>query len=132
MALAWALVSAFQGSGNHLEDPIGALHRVCAMCRKVAVIETQLAPGLGGSIEWGTAGTQKKVVATFAVVDETDEVRGGNREANTRPLSLVPDLKGLVRVLESVGFSRVEVLRPPVDGYEQFRRERRAMVAAWV
>ena len=116
----------------HLEDPIGALHRVRAMCRKVAVIETQLAPGLGGSIEWGTAGTQKKVVATFAVVDETDEVRAGNREANTRPLSLVPDLKGLVRVLESVGFSRVEVLRPPVDGYEQFRRERRAMVAAWV
>ena len=102
------------------------------MCRKVAVIETQLAPGLGGSIEWGTAGTHKEVVATFAVVDETDEVRAGNREANTRPLSLVPDLKGLLRVLESVGFSRVEVLRPPVDGYEQFGRERSAMVAAWV
>jgi hypothetical protein len=65
-------------------------------------------------------------------VDETDEVRGGNREANTRPLSLVPDLQGLVRVLKGVGFSRVEVLKPPEAGYEQFVRGRRAMVAAWV
>jgi 2-polyprenyl-3-methyl-5-hydroxy-6-metoxy-1,4-benzoquinol methylase len=116
----------------HLEDPIGALHRVRAMCREVAVIETQLAPELGGSIEWGTAGSHKPVIATFAVVDETDEVRTGNREANTRPLSLVPDLKGLVRVLKGVGFSRVEVLQPPEDGYEQFVRGRRVMVAAWV
>jgi 2-polyprenyl-3-methyl-5-hydroxy-6-metoxy-1,4-benzoquinol methylase len=116
----------------HLEDPIGSLHRVRAMCREVAVIETQLAPALDGSIEWGTAGTHKEVVATFAVVDETDEVRSGNREANTRPLSLVPDLEGLVRVLGMVGFSRVEVLRPPEDSYEQFVRVRRAMVAAWV
>jgi 2-polyprenyl-3-methyl-5-hydroxy-6-metoxy-1,4-benzoquinol methylase len=116
----------------HLEDPVGALHRLRAMCREVAVIETQLAPGLGGSIEWGTARTHKEIVATFAVVDETEEVRGGNREANTRPISLVPDLHGLLRLLGNVGFSRVEVLQPPEDGYEQFVRERRAMVAAWV
>ena len=116
----------------HLEDPIGVLHRVRAMCREVTVIETQLAPELGGSIEWGTVGTHKSVIATFAVVDETDEVRGGNREANTRPLSLVPDLQGLARILRGVGFSRVEVLQPPKDGYEQFVRGRRAMVAAWV
>jgi 2-polyprenyl-3-methyl-5-hydroxy-6-metoxy-1,4-benzoquinol methylase len=116
----------------HLEDPIGALHRLRAMCREVAVIETQLAPELGGTIEWGTVGASKRVVANFAVVDETEEVRGGNREANTRPLSLVPDLHGLVRILGSVGFSRVEILQPPADGYEQFVRARRAMVAAWV
>jgi hypothetical protein len=116
----------------HLEDPIGALHQLRAMCREVAVLETQLAPGLGGSIEWGTVRAQKEVVATFTVVDETEEVRSGNREANTRPLSLVPDLQGLARVLEKVGFSRVEVLRPPEGGYEQFVRSRRAMIAAWV
>ncbi|GEM_PF-241309 len=115
----------------HLEDPIGALHRTRAMCREVAVIETQLGPELGGSIEWGTAKAQKEVIASFVVVDETDEVRSRNREANTRPLSLVPDLQGLLRILKSVGFSRVQVLRPPEDGYEQFVRGRRAMVAAW-
>ena len=72
------------------------------------------------------------MLATFAVIDETDEVRIGNREANTRPISLVPDLEGLLRLLRMVGFSRAEVIRPPADGYEQFLRGRRAVVAAWV
>ena len=116
----------------HLEDPVTALHLLRGLCRKVAVLETQLAPGLGGSIEWGTARAQKEVLATFAVIDETDEVRMGNREANTRPISLVPDLEGLVRLLRMVGFSRAEVVSPPADGYEQFLRGRRAVVAAWV
>jgi SAM-dependent methyltransferase len=116
----------------HLEDPVGALHTLRALCREVAVVETQLAPGLSGSIEWGTAGAHKDVLATFVAIDETDEVRRGNREANTRPISLVPDLEGLLRLLRMVGFSRSEVIRPPEDAYEQFVRERRAVVAAWV
>jgi SAM-dependent methyltransferase len=116
----------------HLEDPVGALHLLRALCREVAIIETQLAPGSSGSIEWGTASANKDILATFVVIDETEEVRAGNREANTRPLSLVPDLAGLLTLLRRVGFSRAEVVPPPRDGYEQLVRQRRAMVAAWV
>ena len=116
----------------HLENPVGALHTLRALCRGVAVVETQLAPGLEGTIEWGTASAHKEVLATFAVVDETEEVRAGNREANTRRISLVPDLGGILRILRMVGFSRAEVVPPPQIGYEQFARERRAVIAAWV
>ena len=65
------------------------------------------------------------------MIDELDEVRMANREANTVPISLVPDLEGLLWALRMVGFPRAELVPPPRDGYEQLVRGQRAMVAAW-
>jgi hypothetical protein len=37
-----------------------------------------------------------KRIVTLSMIDELDEVRAGNRQANTVPVSLVPDLEGLL------------------------------------
>jgi tRNA (mo5U34)-methyltransferase len=116
----------------HLENPVGTLRLARALSQRVAIIETQLAPPLPGDIEWGSVLARKPLVATFGVVDETFEVTDANREANLSTVSLVPDLEGLLWMLRTVGFSRVDWI-PPFEGcYEQFARGQRAMVAAWV
>jgi tRNA (mo5U34)-methyltransferase len=41
----------------HLEDPVGALRLARALCRRVALIETQIAPAQEGDMEWGSGQT---------------------------------------------------------------------------
>jgi tRNA (mo5U34)-methyltransferase len=115
----------------HLENPVGALRVARALCREIVLLETQLSPSLSGDLEWGTASSRKRIFGTMAMIDELDEVRAANLEANTVPISLVPDLEGLLWALRMVGFSRAELVPPPRDGYEQLVRGQRAMVAAW-
>jgi tRNA (mo5U34)-methyltransferase len=116
----------------HLENPVGALRLARALTREVAVFETQLSPPLSGEVEWGTASSRKRLGATFGAVDETVELAEHNREASKVPISLVPDLEGLLWMLSAVGFARVERVPHPSGAYEQFSRGQRAMVAAWV
>jgi tRNA (mo5U34)-methyltransferase len=116
----------------HLENPVGALRLARALCRKVALIETQLAPELGGEMEWGSRETLKRIAGNYAAIEETDEVTADNREANTTVISLVPSREGLLWTLRAIGFSRVEVVPPPAGAYEQLARGKRVVVAAWV
>jgi tRNA (mo5U34)-methyltransferase len=115
----------------HLENPVGALRVARGHTRRLCLVETQLAPNLSGPTDWGSYRYVKQIVGSFAMVDETPEVSGGNREANTGTISLFPSLEALLFLMEAVGFDRVEVV-PPQGGNEQLESGKRAMVAGWV
>ena len=44
----------------------------------------------------------------------------------------MPSLEALLWIMRKIGFSRVEVLPPPDDAYEQLRYGKRVMVAGFV
>ena len=113
----------------HLENPIGALRIAHALTGRVCFIETQLAPQLSGPIDWGTYRVMKTMHGCFGIIDETEE--GDVPLASTRGISLVPSLEGLVWILRTIGFARVEVLPAPTDGYEQHVSGKRAVIAAF-
>jgi tRNA (mo5U34)-methyltransferase len=114
----------------HLENPIGALRKAHALCKNVCLIETQIAPGQTGVIDYGSYRFVKSIEASFVVVDETHETHGP--EASTQGICLIPNLEGLIWMLRKIGFSRVDVLPVPADGYEQLLHGKRAMLAAYV
>lgn len=114
----------------HVHDAIGLLRTARALTRGVCVIETQVAPDLGGELEWGSVHNRKSIEGCFAIVDESSELRRGNREASISGISLVPSLRGLLWLLGATGFAATEILQPPRGAYEQFDRGRRVMIAA--
>jgi tRNA (mo5U34)-methyltransferase len=114
----------------HLENPIGALRKAHALCKNVCLIETQIAPGQTGVVDYGSYRFVKQIDASFVVIDETHETHGP--EASTQGICLIPNLEGLIWILKKIGFLRVEVLPVPADGYEQLVYGKRAMLAAFV
>lgn len=114
----------------HLEDPIGALRVARSLCRKLCLIETQVAPGQTGWLDYGSYRFVRPIQGSFAIIDETDDTHGS--ETSTLGICLVPSLEALVWILHKVGFSRVDVLPVPADGYEQLVHHKRVMVAAHV
>jgi len=114
----------------HLENPVGALRLARALCRRLCVIETQIVPGMSGKVDFGSYRFVRPLKGSFGLIDETEETHGP--EAGISGICLVPSLEALTWLLEKVGFSQVEVLRPPPEAYEQLRYGKRVMVAARV
>jgi hypothetical protein len=114
----------------HLENPVGALRVARALTSKVCVIETQIVPGQTGWVDYGSYRFVRPLKGSFGIIDETGETHGP--EASTTGICLVPSLEALIWILQRIGFSRVEVLPVPADGYEQLVHHKRVMVAAWV
>jgi tRNA (mo5U34)-methyltransferase len=114
----------------HLENPIGALRKAHALCKQLCIIETQIAPGQTGLVDYGSHRFVKPIEASFVVVDETYETHGP--EASTLGISLIPDLNGLIWILKRIGFKTVKVLPAPENAYEQLRYGKRVMLAAYV
>ena len=114
----------------HLENPVGALRTARGLTADggVCVVETQIAPGLTGMLDYGHHTFVKPLKGSFAIVDETDETHGP--ETSTTGICLVPSLDALTWILRQVGFDSVDVLVPPADAYEQLRYGKRVMVAA--
>ena len=114
----------------HLENPIGALRLARALCRNLCVLETQIVPGMSGMVDFGSYKFVRPLKGSFGLIDELDETHAP--EAGATGICLVPSLEALTWLLSKVGFSRVEVLRPPPEAYEQLLYGKRVMVAAWV
>jgi tRNA (mo5U34)-methyltransferase len=114
----------------HLENPIGALRKAHALCKRVCVIETQIAPGQTGLVDYGSYEYVKAIEASFVVVDETQETHGP--ETSTLGISLIPDLNGLIWILKKIGFKTIDIVPVPADAYEQLRYGKRVMLAAYV
>ena len=114
----------------HLENPVGALRTCRELCRKLCVIETQIVPGMAGFVDYGSYQYVKELKGSVGIVDEPQETHGP--EASITGICLVPSLDALVWMLKKVGFSRVDVLEPPEDAYEQLKYHKRVMVAAQV
>ena len=81
-------------------------------------------------VDFGSYEFVRPLHGSFGVIDESAETHGN--EAGTTGICLVPSLDALVWILKSVGFSRVDVLEPPEDAYEQLKHHKRVMVAAQV
>ena len=114
----------------HLENPVGAL-RVCrSLCKDLCIIETQVVPGMTGFVDYGSYQYVRPLKGSFGIIDEMDDTHGP--EASVTGICMVPSLDALLWILEKVGFSRVTVLEPPADAYEQLRYHKRVMVAAHV
>ena len=114
----------------HLENPVGALRVARALTRKLCVVETQVVPGLTGWVDYGSYRFVRPLKGSFGIIDETEETHGP--EASTTGICLVPSVEALVWIMQRIGFSRVEVLPVPADGYEQLVHRKRVMVAGWV
>ncbi len=114
----------------HLENPVGALRTARALTADggLCVVETQVAPGLSGMLDYGHHTFVKPMQGSFAIVDETDETHGP--ETSTTGICLVPSVEALLWILRKVGFRDARVLPVPADGYEQLRFGKRVMVAA--
>lgn len=114
----------------HLENPIGALRVARSLCRDLLVVETQVAPGLTGVVDWGSYQFVRAMHGSFALIDETGETHGP--EASTLGLCLAPSVDALCHVLSRLGFVDIALVPPPEDGYEQLRFGKRVMVRARV
>jgi SAM-dependent methyltransferase len=114
----------------HLENPVGAMRLARALCRRVCYLETQVVPGISGMVDYGSYQFVRPMMGSFGVIDESLETHGN--EAGTTGLCLVPSTEALIYLMGKVGFSRVELLQPPADAYEQILYGKRVMVAAYV
>jgi ubiquinone/menaquinone biosynthesis C-methylase UbiE len=112
----------------HLENPVGALRTCRQLCNGLCIIETQVVPGLSGYVDYGSYQYVRPLKGSFGIIDETEETHGP--EASITGICLVPSLDALQWLLLKVGFSRVDVIEPPEDAYEQLRFHKRVMVAA--
>ena len=115
----------------HLENPVGAIRLARALARRICLVETQVAPGFTGPIEWGSSQWTKTVAGSFAVIEEADSEHF-ETVPGAMPVVLVPSLEALLYVMRRAGFSRVEVVTPPAGAYEQFVRGKRVVVAGYV
>ncbi|HKE47274.1 MAG TPA: DUF1698 domain-containing protein [Rhodanobacteraceae bacterium] len=111
----------------HLENPVGALRTARALTKRICLVETQIVPGMTGMVDYGSYRFVRPLKGSFGIIDETEETHGP--EASTTGICLVPSLEALVWIMRKIGFSRVEVLDPPADAYEQLRYGKRVMVA---
>lgn len=114
----------------HLENPVGALRIARALCKRLCLVETQVVPGMSGWVDYGSYRFVRPLKGSFGIIDETGETHGP--EASTTGICLVPSVEALVWIMQRIGFSRVEVLPVPADGYEQLVHHKRVMVAGWV
>jgi hypothetical protein len=114
----------------HLENPVGALRVARALTKRLCLVETQIVPGMTGMVDYGSYRFVRPLKGSFGIIDETEETHGP--EASTTGICLVPSLDALFWILHKVGFSRVELLPPPEDAYEQLRYGKRVMVSAFV
>lgn len=133
-ALDTAAMGAFDvvlmlGLIYHLENPVGAIRTAHALTGRVCLIETQVVPHLSGNVDWGNYRFVRPLKGCFGIIDETEETHGP--EASTQGICLAPSTEALLWIMRKVGFSRVELLEPPADGYEQHLYGKRVMVAGY-
>ena len=114
----------------HLENPVGALRVARALTRHVCLVETQVVPNMSGMVDYGSYKFVRALQGSFGIIDEIDDTHGP--EASTTGLCLVPSTEALCWIMRKIGFSRVEVLPVPADGYEQLLHGKRVMVAGYV
>lgn len=121
----------FLGVLYHLENPMLALRRIAAITTEVCVLETQVADEVEGSTEWGAREWVRPYQGILALIDESGEFYAENTETGAVPLALCPSEKALETMLKHAGFRRAERIEPLPDAYEQHRRGKRVVWAAY-
>jgi tRNA (mo5U34)-methyltransferase len=121
----------FLGILYHLENPMLALRKMAAITTELCVIETLVADEVEGSVEWGAREWTRPYQGILALIDESGEFAAGIQETGASPLATCPSPKALAAMLKHAGFARVEWIAPPPDAYEQHRRGKRVVCAAY-
>lgn len=124
-------LSLFLGLLYHLENPMRCLRNISAITKELCVLETQVVTEVSGSTEWGSQEWTRPYQGVLAMIDESNEFEDGNTETGVSPVAICPSPAALVFMLEQAGFSRVEFVEPPPESYEQHRRGKRVVCAAY-
>lgn len=115
----------------HLENPMLALRRIAAVTTELCIIETQVVDEVEGASEWGFHQWTRPYHGILALIDESGEYYADNRETGASPIATCPSPKALAFMLRQAGFRRTRIIAPPPDAYEQHRRGRRVVCAAY-
>jgi tRNA (mo5U34)-methyltransferase len=112
----------------NLEDPIGGLRKARKMTKKALLVETQTTIlDLTGKIDSGSHLWSNEMHGIFGIFSGYDGPDGAATN-----IILYPSPKGLLWVMNQLGFSRVEVVAPPMGAYEQLATGKRMMVIGYV
>jgi ABC-type polysaccharide/polyol phosphate transport system ATPase subunit/SAM-dependent methyltransferase len=112
------------------ENPINAIRIATSMTNKLLIVETPVAPEPDGEIEGDVEGVGKRLRGSFGLVDQRENPTAP--AFGTTRISLYPGREALLYLLESVGFSRVEVVPPPEGACEPLASGKRVMIAAYM
>jgi ubiquinone/menaquinone biosynthesis C-methylase UbiE len=124
-------LTLFLGVLYHLENPMLCLRNIGAITRELCVVETQVIGEVEGSTEWGSREWTRAYQGAMALIDESGEFCNQNSETGASPIAMCPSPKALEFMLKQAGFRRVETIVPPPDAYEQHRRGKRVVCAAY-
>jgi hypothetical protein len=113
----------------NLENPLEAPRVAKRLTKRLLLIETQTTGvDLTGPVDSGRYSWQNEMQGIFGIFKGLPGVKDGS-EFN---MMLYPSPKGLIWILNQLGFSRVTVLPVPATGYEQLVSGKRMMVAAYL
>jgi ubiquinone/menaquinone biosynthesis C-methylase UbiE len=121
----------FLGTLYHLENPMLCLRNISRITSELCVIETQIIDEVEGCTEWGAQQWTRPYQGVLALIDESDEFYDRNAETGASPVAMCPSPKALELMLKQAGFHRTEIVAPPAGAYEQHRRGRRVVCAAY-
>jgi tRNA (mo5U34)-methyltransferase len=115
----------------HLESPMRCLRSISRITSDLCIIETQVIDEVTGQTEWGSRQWTYPYHGVLALIDESREFNNQNMETGASPVAMCPSSNALQFMLKQAGFSRTEFITPPPSGYEQHRRGKRVICAAY-
>jgi tRNA (mo5U34)-methyltransferase len=121
----------FLGILYHLENPMLCLRNICRITSELCIVETQVVQEVEGYAEWGAREWTRPYHGILALIDESGEFYNQNAETGASPLATCPSPKALEFMLRQAGFRRTHIIEPPPDAYEQHRRGKRVVCAAY-
>lgn len=121
----------FLGVLYHLENPVLALRNISRITGELCILETQVVDEVEGETEWGARAWKRPYHGVLALIDESGEFYNQNTETGASPIATCPSPKALEFMLRQAGFRRTEIIEPPPDAYEQHRRGKRVVCAAY-
>jgi tRNA (mo5U34)-methyltransferase len=112
----------------NLENPIGVLRRCRELTKRILLIETQTTIlNLEGAVDSGHSANTNYMHGYFGLFAGNPD----NIDGSASDIVFYPSPNGLCWVLKKLGFSHVEILKPPLGAYQQLATGKRIMVAAW-
>jgi len=121
----------FLGVLYHLENPVLCLRNLSRVTKELCIVETQVVDEVVGTAEWGAQAWTRPYHGILALIDESGEFYNQNAETGASPIATCPSPKALEFMLRQAGFRKTEIIEPRPDAYEQHRRGKRVVCAAY-